>query len=159
MQSTTILAQKTALRKAMREVLKQLSIEEKKRQSSLVVDYLLNKCEPFRRSRHIAVYLAMRHEEIDTIPLIERILGDPALRERHRIYAPHIEPKSDLMNFYELKSLDQYENEMNTNNKFQIKQFNDVSKLTPARENIFDLIITPGLAFDFDPRKEVAFKP
>lgn len=154
MQATQILAQKTALRKAMRDILRHLTPDEKQRQSSLVVDCLLNKSEQFRRARHIALYLAMRHEEIDTIPLIERVLGDATLRSQHRIYVPHIEPKRDMV-FYELESLEQYNNEMNTNNKFQIKQFNDVSKMTPAQETVFDLIVVPGLAFDLDPRSEV----
>lgn len=153
MQSSSILSQKAALRKTMREVLRQLSAEEKKRQSNAVVEYILNKCEAFGCARHIALYLAMRHEEIDTIPLIERVLTDPSLRDRHRIYVPHIEPKCDMV-FYELESFDQYTKEMNTNNKFNIKQFNDVSKLRVAPENVFDLIVVPGLAFDSDPRKE-----
>lgn len=153
MMQSSILSKKATLRKVMRDVLKQITSDEKQRQSNAVVDHLLNKSQKFANSTHIAVYLAMKHEEIDTIPLIERVLGK--LDRRQRIYVPHIEPKAADMVFYELKSLEQYHNDMNTNNKFHIKQFNDVSKLEVAAESIFDLIIVPGLAFDFDPKNQV----
>lgn len=156
MQSTNLLSQKSALRKAMKEMLKQINPDEKQRQTNVVLDYLLHRCPIFANSKHIALYLAMKHEEIDTIPLIERILGDEALRNQHQLYVPHIDNtinKSDMV-FYQLKSLDQYKNEMNTNNKFQIKQFNDVSRLQVASPSLFDLVIVPGLAFDLDTMKE-----
>lgn len=51
------------------------------------------------------------------------------------------------MVFYELKSIKQYNNEMNDDNKYKIKQFNDLSKLTKADESLFDLVIVPGLVF------------
>lgn len=149
-----LLSQKALLRRAIRDALKQISVQEKLHQTNTVIDHLINKHDRFRRSKHIAVYLAMKHEEIDTVPLIERVLTDPQLKSQHRLYVPHIEPKSDMV-FYELESLDQYNHQMNTNNKFNIKQFNDVSSLKPAREHDIDLVLVPGLGFDFDPRQEV----
>jgi 5-formyltetrahydrofolate cyclo-ligase len=52
------------------------------------------------------------------------------------------------MVFYELQNLNQFKNEMNENNKFKLRQFNNIERLTKADETLFDLVIVPGLAFD-----------
>ena len=148
-----LIAQKAALRKLMKETLKQISVEEKQRQTNAVLNYLLNKSEYFKQAKHVALYLAMKSEEIDTIPLIEELLIHKEKHEK-RIYVPYVEMKTanattiPQMVFYELESIQQYNEEMNDNNRFKLRQFNDVSKLSKADETLFDLVIVPGLAFD-----------
>jgi 5-formyltetrahydrofolate cyclo-ligase len=139
----------------MKETLKRLSVEEKERQSSLVTRHLLNTNERFKNATHIALYLAMRHEEIDTIPLIETLLRNKDVW-RKRVYVPHVPMSSKAaeatspsdMVFYELKSIEQYKNEMSDDNKFKLRQFTSVDRLSPADPSTFELIIVPGLAFD-----------
>ena len=147
---TQLFAQKKHLRTLMKQVLKLISDESKKRQSSVVINHLLNDHFKFKNSNHISVYLAMKHEEIDTTLLIERLLNDQ--NNTKRIYVPHFEKgsKSHEMQFYEIKDINQYMNEMNIDNKFGIRQFSNVRNLKPADPNLFDLIICPGLAFDYN---------
>lgn len=143
---------KANLRKLMKSVLKRLSNDEKQRQTDIVLGYLEN-CDRFKNSRNIALYLAMKQEEIDTNQLIEKILKTE--NRNKKIYVPHIEfspsnsQTSDMV-FYELKDFDQYNSEMNTDNKYNIRQFNNVSHLEKADETVFDLVIVPGLAFSID---------
>jgi 5-formyltetrahydrofolate cyclo-ligase len=149
--AANLINQKSILRKLMKETLKQLSVDEKARQSNILIDYLINKCERFKKSKHIALYLAMIHEEVNTIPLIEHLLSNKEKNEQQHIYVPHVPWKStndDQMVFYELKSMKQYREEMNENNRFKLRQFNNVEIMEKADETLFDLIIVPGLAFD-----------
>ena len=146
-----IIAQKISLRKVMKEILKSISVENKSQQSHAVVNYLLNSHLKFKTATHVAVYLAMRHEEIDTHILIEKLLSiEEIASKRKHIYAPHFEMKLKEMQFYEIKSLDQYRNEMNADNKFGIKQFNDPKSLRPADPSQFDFVLVPGLASDYN---------
>ncbi len=138
----------------MKEGLKQLSVEEKERQSSVVTRYLLHRSSAFAHAKHVALYLAMQHEEIDTIPLIESLLSGRERFNKH-VYVPHVpmstktnDSSSNQMVFYELKSIDQYHTEMNDTNKFKLRQFNSVENLPVVDPGIFDLVIVPGLAFD-----------
>lgn len=149
---TQLIANKANLRKLMKDVLKNISADEKQRQTSIVTDYLLNHDEKFKNAKHIAVYLAMKSEEVDTIPLIETLLTQHTNKS---IYVPHVEmDKKNLENtrpemvFFRLENIEQYNNEMNDNNKFKLRQFNNPSRMVKADESLFDLIIVPGLAFD-----------
>lgn len=72
--TSNLMGSKANLRKLMKNVLKQINIDEKQRQSNIVVNYLLNNSEKFANAKHIALYLAMKDQEIDTIPLIETLL-------------------------------------------------------------------------------------
>ena len=143
---------KSSLRKLMKSTLKNLSVDEKQRQTDIVLGYLEN-CDRFKNSKNVAFYLAMKQEEIDTNQLIEKILKNQ--NRNKKIYVPHIEflpsnlQSSDMV-FYELKNLNQFNSEMNTDNKYNIRQFNDVSHLEKVDETIFDLVIVPGLAFSID---------
>lgn len=152
MQQASLIAQKSHFRKLLKEVLRQIGAEEKQRQSKVVTDYLMNKCERFKNAKHVAVYLAMKQEEIDTIPLVEQFLQQKSNQDQH-LYVPYVDmrPSGGDMVFYELKTFEQYTNEMNTNNKYQLKQFNDPTRLRIADESLFDLVIVPGLAFDHTP--------
>ena len=147
--SVNLINQKSVLRKFMKDCLRKLSPEVKEHQSRIVIDYLLNKCERFKKAKHIALYLAMKYEEVDTIPLIEKLLETK--ENQTHIYVPYVQMKdttNSQMKFYELTSIQQYRNELNDNNKFKLMQFNSVENLPIADQSLFDLIIVPGLAFD-----------
>ena len=150
MAQTTLLSSKSHLRKLMREILKTISAEEKKRQTNIVIDHLLNENLRLSNAQHIAVFLSMKHEELNTQRLIETILSE---HKNKHIYVPHVEMGHKAvgpneMVFFELESLEKYNNEMNENNKFQLRQFNSTENLVKADEKLLDLIIVPGLAFD-----------
>ena len=134
------------MRKLMKNILNNISEENKANQSKVVSDYLLTKNLKFRSAKHVCMYLAMKHEELDTIPLIETILKNPADYRNKHIYIPHVEKDSEMC-FFELKNIEQYLNEMNENNKFKLRQFNNPQLLTKADPQLFDLILVPGLAF------------
>lgn len=152
--SNTVL-QKASLRKLMKEVLKNLTVQEKQRQSQAITKHLLESNHGFMEAKHIALYLSMKHEEVDTIPLIETILSDPHKYGNKRLYVPHIEMNKRSTNipemcFFELKSLRDYTENMNDDNRFKLKQFNDPELRERANIELFDLVIVPGLAFDRD---------
>ena len=70
--------------------------------------------------------------------------------KQQHIYVPHIEAdaKRDEMCFFELKSMDQYNNEMNVANRFGLRQFNEPAKLSRVDVGLFDLVVVPGLVFE-----------
>ena len=151
--SNTALLQKANLRKFMKEVLKNLAPEDKQQQSQVITDHLLSRHQRFKEAQHIALYVSMKHEEVDTIPLIETVLGNPQKYANKHLYVPHIEVNKKSTNipemcFFELKSLEDYHTNMNDNNKFKLKQFNNPELMEKANVELFDLIIVPGLAFD-----------
>ena len=152
MTQSSLLASKSHLRKLMREVLRSLSVEEKARQTSIVIEHLLNVNQRLADAKHIAVFLSMKAEEINTQRLIEKILGE---HKHKHIYVPHVEmggaktaTSASEMVFFELESLEKYHTEMNENNRFQLRQFNSTERLVKVDERKLDLIIVPGLAFD-----------
>lgn len=138
---------KKNLRVLMKQILKSIPNENKEKQSMIVIDYLLSKHLKFKSSKHIALYLAMQQEEIDTHLLVKQILSDN--QSLKHIYVPHFELKSNEMKFFEIKNLNQYENEMKVN-KFGIRQFTNIDNLNQANLKDFDLVLVPGLAFDFN---------
>jgi 5-formyltetrahydrofolate cyclo-ligase len=145
---TNLIAQKSSLRKLLKQALKQLTPEEKAHQSRTVTEYLLKKCEKFQAANHLAVYLAMEEEEINTIPLVEHFLASKS--DSRHLYVPFVDMSNSAeqpMQFYELESLEQFKNEMNTNNKYRIRQFNDLTKVKLGNARLFDLILVPGLGF------------
>ena len=82
--------QKTQLRKLMKDIIKNINVESKEYQSKTVTEHLLNKHQKFNDAKHIALYLAMKQEEIDTIPMIEEMLTNPSKFGNKHIYVPHI---------------------------------------------------------------------
>jgi 5-formyltetrahydrofolate cyclo-ligase len=161
MQKLQHVQQKANLRKIMKDVIISLNPQEKALQSKSVTNYILNYHAVFRQSQHIAVYLPMKQEEIDTMPIIEAILGIKSHQNaiNKKVYVPHVEADTsqptqkqhEISGFYELKSIDQYKNEMNTNNRYKFKQFNSVKNLTKIDPSVFDFVIAPGLLFGLDP--------
>ena len=146
--------QKSNLRKMMKQVLKNISSEEKSRQSLVMVDHLLNKNSKFANSKHVALYLAMKQEELDTLSLIEAVFSNKEKFVDKHIYVPHVEmckektENTGEMVFFELKNLEEYLNDLNDDNKYKIKQFSHPETRTKASIDLFDLVIVPGLAFD-----------
>jgi 5-formyltetrahydrofolate cyclo-ligase len=152
MAQNTLLSSKTHLRKLMKDTIKSLSVEEKARQTKIVTDHLLHENKRFSKAKHIGLFLSMKHEELDTHQLIENILTEH--RNKH-VYVPYVEMNSKIasdtrseMVFFELESLDMYNKDMNENNKFRLRQFNNITNMVPVSESLFDLILVPGLAFD-----------
>ena len=147
MTQNTLFSSKIQLRKLIKETIKAISIEEKARQTNIVIDHLLNENKRFFKAKYVALFLSMKHEELDTQRLIENILSE---HRNKRIYVPYVDmnAKANEMVFFELESLDKYNNEMNEDNKYNLRQFNDVNERIPINENLLDLILVPGLAFD-----------
>ena len=147
MTQNTLLTSKQQLRKLMKETIKCISVEEKARQTKIVIGHLLSENKHFSKARNIGLFLSMKNEEIDTQKLIENILTE---HRNKQIYVPYVEisKKENEMVFFELDSLSTYKNEMNENNKFSLRQFNDVKNRIPVNESLLDLILVPGLAFD-----------
>ena len=54
----------------------------------------------------------------------------------------------DEMCFFELMSMEQYTNEMNTNNRFGLRQFNEPQWQRKVDVSLFDLVLVPGLVFE-----------
>ena len=153
MTQNTLLSSKTHLRKLMKDTIKSLSVEEKARQTKIITDHLLHENKRFLKAKNIGLFLSMKHEELDTHKLIENILTEH--RNKH-VYVPYVEMNSKSANdtrsemvFFELENLDMYNKDMNENNKFRLRQFNNITNMVPVSESLFDLILVPGLAFDF----------
>lgn len=151
--NATKILQKTQLRKLMKGILKNISIESKKHQSSIVTGHLLNQHKKFKDAKHIALYLAMKQEEIDTVPMIEEMLTNSEQYGNKHIYVPHIDMNKQSTNvpemcFFQLNNLEQYNSEMNCNNRFNLRQFTSPDNMIKADPSLFDLVIVPGLCFD-----------
>jgi len=135
-----VFLEKKELRKRMRSVLKLISSEDKLRQSLLTQEKILQRNE-FLESRHVAVYLAMINEEIDTDKIVKCIF------EMGKIcYVPIIE-NTDIR-FVRLESQEDYETL--PRNKWNIREPSPDQKREDAMDHGLDLIITPGLAFDLN---------
>lgn len=149
--------QKQELRKLVRNVLKKLDSTEKERQSSQIVSYLLEKSTLFKHSKHIGIYVSQNEQEIDTSSIIRNILIN--YKTKKSIYVPHVDFTSSTneMKFYEIKNLEQYENEMTSENRYKLKQFKDNCRnLIEINPSILDLVLVPGLAFTFENSNKVS---
>ena len=110
--SKSNLLQKAQIRALLREVVKNVSKENKELQAHKVTSNLLNENLQFRKAEHIGVYLT-KYDEFDTIPLIVAILNNPDQFWKKQIYVPHVElnAKNERIPeicFYKLKNLFTY---------------------------------------------------
>ncbi len=138
---------KSDLRRLMRAILKRLPAEVKARQSATMNDFLLNKSPAVKAAKHIALYLPMKSQELDITDFIEGILR----QQDKRVYVPHVMgPARGDMCFFALKSLDQYRQDMNEDNKFGLRQFNEPDRQAKVDTAVFDLVLVPGLVFEVD---------
>lgn len=136
-------AAKKALRNQLKEKLKALPIEEKQRQSEMVVSKLL-KNEKYLKSQRISVYLS-RDIEIDTQAILVNIFNSGK-----ECFIPKYDSKTTCMDMVRLNSLHDYERLPLTS--WNIKQpsdsdFNLENVLTSGG---LDLIIVPGIGFTKD---------
>ena len=150
--------QKMELRKLVKVVLKTIETSEKERQSRAIENYLFQKSEHFKASQYIGIYVSQNEQEIDTIPIIRNILIN--YKSTKSLYVPHVDFRSNSneMKFYQIKSLDQFENEMTMDNKYKLKQFKDnysdfKSEVTPKS---LDLILVPALAFSIESLNKIS---
>ncbi|XP_018394147.1 PREDICTED: 5-formyltetrahydrofolate cyclo-ligase [Cyphomyrmex costatus] len=128
---------KRALRKEIKDILKNISLEEKKEQSVIVFKKLCQ-LKQYQNSKRISLYLSTK-DEIDTLPILKHIfdMGKEA-------FVPQYQGKT--MEMVKLKSMEDYETLPLT--KWNIKQ----PSATESYENALktgglDLIILPGVAF------------
>ncbi|XP_011154455.1 5-formyltetrahydrofolate cyclo-ligase [Harpegnathos saltator] len=134
---------KSALRSKMKNILKNVSPEEKKIQSAKVFEKLCA-LKQYQESNRISLYLSTE-DEIDTLPILKHIfdLGKEA-------FVPLYHGKT--MEMVKLKSMDDYETLPLT--KWNIKQPN----INEYHENALetgglDFIILPGVAFTMNGKR------
>ncbi|KAK9892175.1 hypothetical protein WA026_018377 [Henosepilachna vigintioctopunctata] len=141
--ASTMQEAKSKLRNHIAEKLKQLTTEEKKKQSDYVVNELF-KLPVFQVSERISLFLST-DDEINTKPIMESIF------ERNReCFVPRYSKKG--MEMVKLHSMEDWENLPMTS--WKIKQ----PSLKEQRENALDtggldLIIVPGVAFTSDGKR------
>ncbi|KOX67535.1 5-formyltetrahydrofolate cyclo-ligase [Melipona quadrifasciata] len=128
---------KIALRKEMKDIISQLSAEEKQRQSRMVFERLCS-LPQFQESKRISLYLSTK-DEIDTIQILKYIFD-----KKKEVFVPRYKGKE--MEMIKLLSMEDYETLPLT--KWNIKQPN----INELRQNALetgglDLIILPGVAF------------
>ncbi|KYN27688.1 5-formyltetrahydrofolate cyclo-ligase, partial [Trachymyrmex cornetzi] len=128
---------KRALRKEIKEILKNISSEERKKESVNVFKKLCQ-LKQYQNSKRISLYLSTK-DEIDTLPILKHILdmGKEA-------FVPQYHGK--IMEMVKLRSMEDYETLPLT--KWNIKQ----PSITENQENALetgglDLVILPGVAF------------
>ena len=138
---------KSDLRKLIKGILKSIPVELKARQSKTMSDFLLNHSPIVKSAKHIALYLPMKGQELDITALLEGLLS----QNDKRVYVPHVlGPYREDMCFFELKSLDEYRQDMNVDNKFGLRQFNEPDMKIKVDSGVFDLVLVPGLVFEID---------
>ena len=142
--------QKQELRRIVSNVLKRIEPGEKARQSRVIENYLFTKSQNFKNAKHIGVYISQNSQEIDTISIIRNILLD--FKASKSIYIPHVNFKSieNEMKFYQVKTIEQFENEMASENKYKLKQFKNIDNLVEVNSNTLDLILVPAIAFSIE---------
>lgn len=139
--------QKIQLRIIMRGVTKNLSNENKHRQSEKVICHMLNDNAHFKKANHIGIYIA-NQDDLDTIPLLETLVNNPDLFGNKQIYVPHIEmnaknDKNPELCFHQLKNIFHYHDPEVRMNKIVVREGS--LKADPHK---LELILVPGLGFD-----------
>ncbi|XP_012526510.1 5-formyltetrahydrofolate cyclo-ligase isoform X1 [Monomorium pharaonis] len=134
---------KRALRKEIKDILKNISIEERKEQSAIVFKKLCH-LKQYQESTRISLYLSTT-DEIDTLPILKDIFD-----RGKEAFVPQYHGKT--MEMVKLKSMKDYEALPLT--KWNIKQ----PSATEHRENALetgglDLVILPGVAFTINGKR------
>ncbi len=145
--SSKIFQQKAQLRTLLRQLIKDLTPENKHIQSQKVTSHLLNDNARFKAAKHIGIFLT-KQNDVNTIPLIEAIIENPAIFADKHLYAPHIQlnaknDKSPEIEFFQLKNLFSYHDPLMNRDKLVIRE--SLVKVDPS---VFDLMLVPGLGFD-----------
>ncbi|XP_011686069.1 PREDICTED: 5-formyltetrahydrofolate cyclo-ligase [Wasmannia auropunctata] len=134
---------KRVLRKEIKDILKNISLEERKKQSANVFEKLCL-LKQYQDSKRISLYLSTE-DEIDTLSILKHIFdtGKEAFVPQYR---------GKTMEMVKLRSIEDYETLPLT--KWNIKQ----PSTTECRENALetdglDLVILPGVAFTMNGKR------
>ncbi|WP_054635446.1 5-formyltetrahydrofolate cyclo-ligase [Thalassobacillus sp. C254] len=127
---------KTDIRKAVRKYFAQLAAEEYTKKCSRVHNQLY-RTEQWRQARMIALTLSTKNE-IDTRAVIKK-----AWSEGKQVAVPKVNPLTHSMTFYKLTSFNQLKEQ------YAGIQEPDASQAAPVLPEDIQLMIVPGLAFDW----------
>ncbi|CAL7940601.1 unnamed protein product [Xylocopa violacea] len=134
---SSIKVAKLALRKKMKEIIAQLSAEEKQRQSMKVFKKLCS-LPQFQESKRVSVYLSTK-DEIDTTQILRYMF-----EKGKEVFVPRYNGKR--MEMVKLLSMEDYEKLPLT--KWNIKQPNfDEPRENALQTGGLDLVLVPGVAF------------
>ncbi|XP_017886265.1 5-formyltetrahydrofolate cyclo-ligase [Ceratina calcarata] len=128
---------KAALRKKVKDVIKQITIEERQKQSKKVFEKLRS-LPLFQKSKRVSIYLSTE-DEIDTTQILKYMFDT-----KKEVFVPTY--KGGEMKMVKLLSIEDYEKLPLT--KWNIKQpkFNE-SRENPLENGGLDLVVVPGVAF------------
>ncbi|XP_011869083.1 PREDICTED: 5-formyltetrahydrofolate cyclo-ligase [Vollenhovia emeryi] len=134
---------KSALRKEIKGILRNISLEERKQQSAQVFEKL-RLLKQYQDSKRISLYLSTK-DEIDTLPILKHTFDTGK-----EVFVPQYRGKT--MEMVKLRSMEDYETLPLT--KWNIKQ----PSTAECRENALekdglDLIILPGVAFTINGKR------
>ncbi|XP_076244302.1 methenyltetrahydrofolate synthetase [Calliopsis andreniformis] len=128
---------KDILRKKLKIIIRQLTSEEKQRQSKLVFEKLRD-LPQFQESRRVSVYLST-DDEIDTILILKNLF-----KTNKEVFVPRYKGKQ--MDMVKLFSMEDYDKLPLT--KWNIKQPSvDQPRESALESGGLDLILLPGVAF------------
>jgi 5-formyltetrahydrofolate cyclo-ligase len=144
---------KKTMRKQVRQLLRQLTSEEKE-QMSHILNMKFLESNYFKQSTHICCYVPMLQEEVNTLPIIHHVLQQ--WNEKKQLYVPvmiendiqmlRVESEEDFATFESNNPFGILEPPVSTLGK-RSNLLHDLSDPTVAsRAHV--LVVTPGLAFD-----------
>lgn len=145
--------QKTLLRKAIRNVINSMSDREKFKQSELIQNYVNLNFDKLKNAHHIGIYLSQKELEIDTDLIIKNILTNYPLK---KLYIPHVDTSARdnndnnmlIMKFYQIENINEFNNHITiSNNKYKLRQLDNIETKKEINPLDFDLIFVPGMAF------------
>lgn len=137
--SSAMKVAKNAIRIEMKRKLKAMSVDEKLRQSAIVLDkFLSHDC--YKSSNRISIFIST-DMEVSTEPMIRQIL-----RDGKECFIPHYDEKTQHMDMVKLSSVEELSRLPTT--KWNIKQH---ERFDPKEEALstggLDLLVVPGVAF------------
>jgi len=141
--------QKAQLRIVLKQLVKNLTPENKNSQAEKITIHLLNDHAHFKKAKHIGIFLT-KQNEINTIPLIETILENPAMFGDKNLYIPRLQlnaknEKYPEIEFFLLKNLFTYHDPFMNREKLVVRE-----SLVKVDLNMLDLVLVPGLGFDLN---------
>lgn len=129
---------KALLRKSIKKLIQQMSAENKSKQSSDVMQKLLNIPE-YQNSNRISIYLSTENE-INTIPMLSVMF-----EQNKQLFVPTY--SGNTMKMLKLNDMRDYEALPVTKWKIKQPDPDDVSRENPLMTGPLDLILLPGVAF------------
>jgi len=140
--SPTIKQAKKKLRAEIDAKLRQLTPNEVERQSKQVHTKLFALTD-FAAAHRVGLYLSLPGIEVDTVAILEH-----CFTQGKRCFVPKYKPKSRVMDFVELHSMQDYE-QLPVEPKWQIKQPDpeDADREEALATGGLDVLLMPGVAF------------